>query len=81
VVKRKCSPKRSRSGVVNYVQTVKRIRLEFDEEQTEGDKDDQSDKEEQDVMQHHESEQSEGQVIMNLKKTVIMVLMLAVTMN
>ena len=81
MVKRKCSPKRSRSGVVNYVQTVKRIRLEFDKEQTEGDKDDQSDEEEQDVMQHHESEQSEGLVIMNLKKTVIMVLMLAVTMN
>lgn len=72
---------RSHSGVVNYVQTVKRIRLEFDKEQTEGDKDDQSDEEEQDVMQHHESEQSEGLVIMNLKKTVIMVLMLAVTMN
>jgi len=40
--KRRHSPKRNCSSVLNYVQTVKKIWLELDEEHTEDDKEIQS---------------------------------------
>jgi len=65
LVKRRHSPKRNCSSVLNYVQSVKKIRLELDEEHTEDDEEmqseEQTEKEEQDGMQLEGEEQNQSE--------------------
>lgn len=66
LIRRKHSPKRNLSNVLNYVQSVKKIRLELDKEQTEDEEEMQeeqtediyiNEEEEQDNMQDQEGEE------------------------